>query len=606
MRSSPTELKIAPLQADELAATPKPKSGVLLNCFIAVLIIAVIFLEYRGFRGYFKQWLEPYHVVNFDQMAIFWGAYRAFFSLAQSGHLPADYFEGLCAAKGALVPQLALSSVLLFGPHRFSINLINFAFFVTAQLAVFFTASRLYCRSTALLAVGLFLLPGTHFFQFGGLDDARIDYAGMAVMGLCFLASLNWLLHGGRVRLSLLAASLATLTFTRFVYMFYWIGGLPLAILPILAINEKKASKLSVSRLIQAWLVTLICCTVQLAFCWQGFFGKYVQLKLTSQDSIRWLEFGVHNTTERLLYYPNSFWIHFHEMFYLSMAVVASTVAFKLAGLKSGSPSPDDGRCELLSWVTLTATLASAYVILTMYSPSPIVIAAFSVPVAITLAGTCSRLLKEYTPIRLQSAICAVAFAYALCSFLVQLKQPIYPPHADVDSSRSLSCLMDKVVTEVKGKSGGITLGWVVFHEALHGPAFVIKWAETQQTSIPRVRHKHMPAFPPLPQTEFLKLLADSDFAIVPVAMPAPPMGWFEYPGLTRLRTELAGLQPTLRNEFKLVYRADGVYAGHPNRWSIGLYKRISGTITPFAPGSDIEGLSELDPQWRKYDSGAK
>lgn len=572
--------------------------------------VFLLILECVAFLYYFKKQLAPFYLVNFDQFSTYMGAYESYFSLRDSRTLSDGFWNWVGVQKGMLLPILALVSVVLFGPCRLAINAINFAFLGVSQICLVWSVNKVYGRSVAGFALGLFLLSGTHFFQFGGLDDLRRDYSGMALSGLVFLSSWRFLSLGGRANFVFALFSFILLTLSRFVLIFPWIAGLVvLAGVIFLARGTNifcEPSKL-ISRLVQLFVGPMIGCIVHLLASWKDFSGYYLQLKFTNEDSLRWTECGVHNLTDRLLYYPHSLWEHFHILLISSAAVFIAAMFLHVVFKRPKQVfSNDDSRQFTIGCALFLCTLVTAYVILTAYSPHPCVVGAFSIPLACCIAIGMRRVLQRHLSVRTINSLMLISTIGSISFFLYEFKRPPHPPHPRLDSARAVSRLMNSVVTAAKPYQGKpLTIQWLIFHDGLHGPAFLISWYENQRSGNPHFRHMHIPFAPPLPAEAYLEDLNKADLVVAPVSLPAPPLGWFEYPGVGSLRKHLPVLQPVLDRDFQRIAIYDGIYANQPNLWTVGVYKRVHGRTKPFVfkAGDDTFGLSHKDPHWAKYQS---
>jgi len=554
------------------------------TAIFGLIFLTLAVLEFVLFKRYCRHFLVPYYPVNYDQMATFYWDYSAHFSLSQLGHWPADN-RALTPFKGALVPMLGLLFTFIFGAHRLSILLVNFFFLLLAQFFLFFWAVKRNF-SMSFLSVGFFLLTGTHFFYFGGLNDMRLDYGGMVMMGLAFLAALNWLQFGGRKCLVWVGTALALLDLTRFVTMFYWIGGLPVAMAVacgLVARTKKRgsfAAKLP-KRLATVWLLAIGVATLHLLISWVSFSNYYVALKITGEDKMRWTEFGVHNIFEQILYFPNSFLIHFHETitFFLILLIPPAVTLFykRLAAGNSGKSNVDivEISLEKTSWLLFLSLLATTYIALTLYSPSPIVIGVYAIPLCVSMALTLSRLLATVFGKKIALSVSVLFMMFGAGTFMQRLYAPTEPPHCNSTSSQRISAINTLVVEQVAASKKIQTILWSATHEGLMPLQFTVSWSELKHCLQPPVIQIHVPPYPALDESDFVAALNEADIAVIPITLPSPPPGWFEYPNITALRTHLPVLKTCLDREFKLVQRFDQIYAGNPNLWSIGVYKRI-------------------------------
>lgn len=307
---------------------------------------------------------------------------------------------------------------------------------------------------------------------------------------------------------------------------------------------------------------------------------------------MRWAEFGVHNIFEQLLYFPHSFIVHFHEtitFFLILLIPPAVTIFCKQLGIpKSGKSNVDRGALSLekTSWLLFLSLLSTTYVALTLYSPSPIVIGAYAIPLCVSMASTLSRLLESAFGKKITISFSLLFMMFGAGTFMQRLYAPSQPPHCNPMSSHRISAINALVVEKVAASKKVQTVLWSAIHEGLIPPQFTISWTELKHCLQPPTIQIHVPPYPALKESDFVAALNEADIAVIPIALPAPPPGWFEYPNITALRTHLPALRTNLDREFKLLQSFDQIYAGNPNLWSIGVYQRIKNE-------KDKEGLKK-------------
>src|SRR5688572_21802682 len=178
-------------------------------------------LEFLLFRTFYATNYQPYYPRATDQTVYLKSEYMTYYSLSDHGLL--HTLKNLETVqpqifKGPIVPNLGVISMFLFGPNRLSAVLVNFLFLVIGQLSLLLYFKEKKDIYAGLIAAALFFLSITHYYWAGGLNDLRLDYAGMVAFGLAYIA-LNHLINVPTFRNFLLsgifiAISLATRSIT--------------------------------------------------------------------------------------------------------------------------------------------------------------------------------------------------------------------------------------------------------------------------------------------------------------------------------------------------------------------------------------------------------
>jgi hypothetical protein len=163
---------------------------------------------------------------HWDQVAVYSRIYRLHFGFEQSGIgyllTNTQFLLDKQAMKGLFVPFLGVLMTSIFGPFRLTVISVNFALFLSGQIAVAITLYRRLGVPAALLGIGLYLLSLTHYFSVGGISDMRLDYSAMIMMGWAFLANLTYLESGGKSRWFLASIGLLSNVLTRSILIIYW------------------------------------------------------------------------------------------------------------------------------------------------------------------------------------------------------------------------------------------------------------------------------------------------------------------------------------------------------------------------------------------------
>ncbi len=536
------------------------------------LCIAIIAIQFVFWHRNVIQFLEPYHIVNCDQVAVYLTSYEFVITLHNSGRIPETFLHDLHSHQGPLLPILSILSMLIFGCSRLAGLLVNFLSLITAECLVY-VSLRKQTKSfaPALMALGFFLLATTHFFEFGGLNDLRRDYLGISALGLAFLTTTCYLENGGRNRFLLAAASLILLDLSRFVGMIYWISGLSLCFAS--AYILKKCRRISLDENVVRRLGFILCTAAAVTFihivaCWDLFNQYYLQMNARGESQLRWSEFGVNSINERLLFYPASFVKHFGVILGCTATILlVSGIALAVQKRMSAVPKLESSS---RSWV-LAGVLLSSYVILTSHTASPIVSGIFSIPLSVCCALLCTNALSTWIKKPFITALATLISVIGLFVTLWQLALPTRLAHPNERSSLSVRRLTDNVVENVQPRQ---KVSWLLYQDGLHPPAFLIRWYEKHKKPAPNVEHFQFLPFPVEPLTGVLTHISQSDYVIAPITIPDAKSGWFEYPGIKALREYLPSIKQALNKDFTLVESYPGIVVTGPDEWTIGLFRR--------------------------------
>jgi len=575
---------------DDVSRHANSSKSVLVGFLIAGAILSTGVFEYAVYQHYFKRYIAPYYPVNSDQLTTYRWAYKNSFGfktgirektedkpVAQSSmHQP-----GL-NMKGPVVLMLSEAAVLVMGPHRFSVGLINFLYLILGQIVLFLTLRRRSGLRAALIASGLFLLSGTHYLYAGGINDMRLDYAGMITMGITYLTVLQWLEQGKRTDLLLVALCLLLCATTRSILMIYWIGtALSALVLFFLAgIFDKSLAP----RQYRNRTALLLACLagiagLYVAMNWHDFASYYINCKTGGEDAMRRHENNVENLPQMLLYYPRSFLQHFHTMLLFGFGTAAVSLAGWLSEAlrlrKTGEPFPG-----LTRKLTVTPAIAlligivsSVLVCVTSYAPSPLVIGVLTMPLCISLALVAEHFLKLSKLKSVPMAIAAVVAMCGLVNFNNEFKHPIYPPHPDQHEAQTVNRISETLIPEVNRSGHRVLILWALVHSGLNQDAFEIyAWEHLHKPLAVPVDAAYMAAYPQFSWSELQHRLAEADIVVVPIELAKLAPQEFEYDAMKSLRENLPKMLVALKSDNFVQIGAYRLYENRPPL--IGIFER--------------------------------
>jgi len=633
-----------PLSAAGAETKPRAKVGsqrnsksFLVGWLIAAAILGTVGFEYAVYQHYFRRYIAPYYPVNDDQLETYQWAYNNSLAFKTGSRqetdtkpiaLPYRRTSGL-NMKGPVVPMLSLAAALIMGPHRFSVGLVNFLYLIVGQIVLFFAIRRRSGMRPALLASGLFLLSGSHYFYAGAINDMRLDYAGMITMGITYLAVLQWLERGKRTDLLLSAVSLFLCATTRSILLIYWIGtALSALTIFIVAASFDQSVALKQFRNRSAFILACLAAvaTFYLAMNWHDFASYYITCKTGGEDAMRRRENHVENLAQMLLYYPHSFLEHFQTMLVFAFGAAAASAVGWLAvakraltpapgsssavttgeaspgsknaattspGSKSavitsqaspdsksagtnengGSPPPRKNPIITPVSVLLIGVVASVLVCVTAYVPSPVVIGVLTMPLCISFALAIEHLMKmsklRWLPMIVASAIAVCG----LCNFNKEFKSPTYIPHGDLRESTMVNHIFDVLIPEVNRSQHRIEILWGLVHGGLNEKAFEIySWEHLHKPLAVPVDAAYVACYPEFSWSGFERQLVEANFVVAPVELAKPAPNQFEYEGMKSLRENLPKMLATLKTDR---FVQIGTYRLHDERPPvIGIFER--------------------------------
>jgi hypothetical protein len=582
---------------------------------LRIVALLVIALEFLLFRAYFATNIAPYYPRHHDQLWTYGAVYEAYFSIRDQGWIETFRSDlgGIkhLSFKGIVVPLLGLLAMNIAGPGRWALGVVNFAFFVLGQVALWRFFERRVGLPGALLAWGLFLFGSSHYLFAGGLDDLRFDHAGMVAFGMAFLALWSFLEAPGWRALCWCLAVFAFALATRSITMVYLLGAQTLVVAALVvrgAILRERDARLKLSFLLL--LGSLVEFAVFLVVRGRGFFRYYGSLLVTDEAAVRNIEFGVRTLWDRWLYYPRSAIGHFDTYLVVGaiagLCILAGWILGRLGRRGSALTEMPLARTRVLL-LLLVATACSTFGILTLYSPSPVVIGVLTIPV---LCLVMVLVVNGLAWLQRASAISAVALIVALLG-LGTYGRAMTVPRWTSPQFRQDAAVIDGLFRTLAdiGKvfEGRGRVQWLLVHDGVNNFALnTYLYEHSPDSSVLKFTHG-WPTLLALSENELQERLAAADMVIVPIEIGPSP--GFEYP-LTR---SLRDLIPTVRDTLDREFLLKGQYPLYGGHTIIGLYVRpvlIAGYRAPNSierqsDGSEFFWLGNKAAEVRLYNLDA-
>jgi hypothetical protein len=581
---------------------------------LRVVALLVIALEFFLFRAYFATNIAPYHPRNHDQLVTYGAVYEAYFSIRDRGWVEAfrsDLGIKRLTFKSTVVPMLGLLAMYVAGPGRWALGVVNFAFFVLGQVVLWRFFDRRVGIPGALLAWGLFLLGSSHYFWAGGLDDLRFDHAGMVAFGMAFLALWSFLEAPGLRALCWCLAVFAFAVATRSISMLYLLGAQTLVVAALVvrgAILRERDARLWLSLLLL--LGSMVEFTVFLVVRGRGFFRYYGGLLVTDEASIRDVEFGVRTVWDRWLYYPRSAASHFDTYLIVGAIVgifiLAGWVRGRFGRRGSASIQMLFARTRILL-LLLVATACSTFGILTLYSPSPVVIGVLTIPVLCFVVVLVVNGLAWLQRARALGAVALIVAVLGLGTYARAMTVPRWTSPQFRQDAAVINGLFRSLAEIGEVFEGRGRVQWLLEHDGINHLAFnTYVYEQSPDSSVLKFTHGR-PSLFAISKNELQESLAAANMVIVPVET-GLSLG-FEYPFTKALRDLIPTLRDTLDREFVL----KGEYPLYGGHTIIGLYVRpvlIAGYRAPNSierqsDGSEFFWLGNKAAEVRLYNLDA-
>jgi hypothetical protein len=588
------------------AGPPSPARPGLEWLGLSLLIVPQLLL----FASHVRTHVSPFYPINHDQLQVLEWAYRGALAVRAN---PSALLSALGAEsmtqhaqffKGPLLPLLAMASSSLFGIHRLSAALVNFAALAAGECAIYWYLRRRGGVPCGVLGVGLFLLASTHYYWVGGLDDLRRDYLGVLAMGVAFMTVAGYLVRGGR-GIGAPALALVLVALSRSVSLVYWVLALGAAcVLLALGTGLPPARAWVAARLgpcLRLLAVTSVIAGVQFALDLRRFWQYYAAFRLSGAASVRFREFGAVDRWQTLLYYPASLLEHSGTTLVTALVLAVALVPLGLLergwrrpGAASDPTGPGGGRlgAHVLLFVLLAA---SSMAILTWYQPSPVPMGSLVVPLVVCVSLALRALSLKVAAGALMM-VGGLALALGLGRFATEMLAPSYPPGRDGVNGATVRGLQAALYDHVDRTAGAgpdtPTASWLLVHDGLNKYVFDILAMERGAPPRDSVRHNQLPAVDAVPPEELVTAVAISDIVVGPLRMDGPPLNGFEYPGNASVRQLLGRLGDELSRDFDLVAAGPVV---NPTAVA-GLWVRRPGwrpTASPGPPPGPLPGWLE-------------
>jgi hypothetical protein len=527
-------------------------------------------LEFLFFRTYYVTNYQPYYPRSADQTVFIQSEYMTYYSLSEHGLVHTLKNLGALQGqifKGPIAPNLGVLFMFLFGPNRLSAALVNFLFFAMGQLFLFLYFKKRIDIYAGLVAVALFFLSITHYYWAGGLNDLRLDYAGMVTFGLAFIALnhlisvptlRNFLLSGISIGISLATRSITGVYLIAIVFSinaFLW-----------LSIKHKSFRQVNSEQLKYfRYLLVSIAVVAGIAFIAVrgGMVNYYSSMFQGPERAIRSAESGVLTALDNLLYYPRSASEHFEYYGYILIGMIL------FQGLKEFSerrrPHKNNVAQDFGLWNYLIVFLIAVFcvwLILLLYSQSPLTIGILTIPIVFVLTMIISKQLNTVSE-NIRSIISAAIFLVGFLFYVSNMITPRALSPADIVEAKRINALYADIADVI---TGGNTrnLSWLINHDALIPPSFYIYLYEhDRRMDVPLVSSA-APRIFSMTETDIIKQIEASDVIVAPLYFNQQVSYEFPYTqSLRQYETSWRGKLNTefiLKQKYYLTYQPIGLY----------------------------------------------
>ena len=523
---------------------------------------------------YIRTDLAPYYPGAFDQLVTYDAVYEAHLAIQQHGlgymiHGDLSLWRG--AFKGWLIPMLGMLSALFFGPQREAIVFVNFALFVLGQIWIWHFFAQRAGRVGALLAYGLFLLSGVHYYIAGGIDDLRFDYAGMIVFGIAICVLVTWVeslaWKDFWLFVLLFGFAISTRT-TTMVYLALTLGCLWLWFgVQWLRQRDVEENKRRLGRLTLLGMVCLVFLLTFFALNWGGFANYYLNMKMSPEDNFRRAEANVNNLLSLLLYYPIRAGITF--VYYVLLAAISTLAWLWLSRKRAQIHSAKRINWRKIFPMLLVPSVASlaTYIATTAYAPSPVVIGVLTMPFAMIMTVV---LLELWTPIGSQRLLYGLAMSVVVLGLLNYGFAMVVPKRlrTEVYGDGVLANEFYRDLAQITNTRPATTIYWMLMHPSFHPLAYNIYQYEHGAGNNVATLYQSGPQVVPTAEVE---IMAQLDRADVVIAFDELPLNvTLEYGFHQTLRETESIWRPYLGRHFRFVRE----YPLEGKRWLVGLYVR--------------------------------
>jgi len=540
------------------------------NLLLAILL--VIALEFFSFRTYFTVNYQPYYARNSDQTVFLQAAYATYYSIHDTGLL--NTINNIKALqpeffKGPIVPNIAVIFMFLFGPNRLSAALVNFFFFFFAQMYLFFYFRKKIGFYAGLVATGLFYLSLTHYYWAGGMNDFRLDYAGMVVFGIAFI-SLIYLIETPSLKRFLFSSLfLGTALATRSITGIYLI--VIIVFVNIFLFFDKKGKfikQIGTEQLRYFNYLLIISAIISgIAFVLVGTesVAYYSHLFRGDERAIRAAEFGVLTLSDNFLYYPKSFSDHFKYYGYVLTGLMLLQAMKQVFYRARPNFKITFSKIQLMSYlIVFVITIFAVWVILLSYSQSPLVIGVLTIPI-VFIATIMVSIQIEWLPDRIKFFVSVLVFITGLLFYAGNMITPRYLSPTAFVEAENVNYLYNDIVNILPNRNAKLTIFWLIRHDAINTPSFNVYLYEHNKRNVMPISSLG-PGFFATTESDLVKQIEMSDVVVAPVYF--KPSGGFEYPYTQSLRQYEGPLKKILNKDFILEEKYN-----FPS-WLLGLYVR--------------------------------
>jgi hypothetical protein len=525
-----------------------------------LLMGLLLILEYGLFRQYAEREIVWGYPIAYDQTMYLAQSYTTFEHILRAG-----LHQGLVFGLERPIPNgmmLHVQAALLYpflGPSRLSALTLNFLYFALLQCVLVATVRWYSGRwSLAFLALGLLLAVRTPFFYAGGLMDFRIDFIAYCLFGvfLCVVmrsglfASWKWSMAAG--------AAGGLLVLFRYLTAVYLAGmlGSYFLLLCVGLYRQRRDSTLRhalrrrLGGMVIAGVVLLLLAGPAVWHNRATIRAYYLPQLKNGDAKERALEQNIHDTAERLLFYPRSVLkdhagIRFWKLTMLATATALVAGLFRPWSKATPIVAVEPGAQSAAGFLVLSALVP--ILILTRFdAPSPVVggiVVPALVWLAVLFAVALARVARPSPAGRVQTAwgvaLAVVVLAVGFGSYADELSRR-GPLSAARDDTEQVTQLYDEIARHSK------LCGWTApmiarndIRDSINGMAGLVVLYEQNRTFLaPR---DCLCGIAAVTEEQALAGLGQSDFAIMN-AGPLPenadrPPPRYEFPFVKSMRS---------------------------------------------------------------------
>ncbi len=380
------------------------------------LLLGLLVLQYCLFRQSALDNVVWAYPTRCDQTVYLTQAYDTYEQIKQGGLWSGLKYGLRVPNESGMLIHLEASFLFLFlGPSRLTALTVHFLHFALLQVVLVWALRSLGKRwAIAFLGLGLLLSASAPFYAVGGIMDFRIDFMALCLFGTfaCLLARTEMFVHR---KWSLAVGALgAWCVLARFPTALY-VSGILLLLFSVSflrwVVQRNRPPALAGARLWNCALAGLTCLLLILPGIYRhrgGIYRHYIDHVKGPENEMRFEEFGIRTTADRLLYYPRSILNdHVGEVGYWLAAVVLGAAC--LLGLLRWATRTAPAAPLATGWRSslFCAALCALWpvLVLTAYpSPSPVVASVVVVPlvlcavmVVVLLSGSRQPSLPTFT-----------------------------------------------------------------------------------------------------------------------------------------------------------------------------------------------------------------